>query len=360
LGDLPPTGSLRRFKETVGDIDLMGIADNAEDIIQVFVSLPQVKEILDIGATRASVIVSSGLQVNLRIVARDSFGSRLQYFTSSSKQHNSNLRERARRQGLGLSEYGITNLLTGELEKFATEEAFYKRQGLQYIPPEIREGQQEIEKAEQGDVPELLELTDIKGELHVHTNWSDGRNTIEEMALAAKARGYQYLGIADHSSGTHIAYGQGLKRQMLEIKQLNQKIDGLHILSGVEANVMLDGSLDIPDEILAEMDFVIAAVHRRLDLPRKQMMKRIITAIENPRVNILAHPTSRRVLPVSQHIESGPIDVDMEAIFQAAIRTNTVLEINSMPSRLDLKDTHAYRARELGVKLIIDTDSQWY
>jgi len=361
LRNLTPVGSLRRFQETVGNIDLMGTADNAEDAIQAFVSLPQVEEVLASGTTWASVVVSDGFHVDLRIVDHDSFGSTLQYFTGS-KQHNIDLRERARRQGLSLSEYGITSLANGELEKFATEEAFYQRQGLQYIPQEIREGQQEIEKAEQGDIPELVELSDIKGELHVHTNWSDGRNTIEEMALAAKARGYQYLGIADHSSGTRIAHGQGLKQQMLEIKQLNQKIDGIHILSGVEANVTLDGSLDVPDEMLAEVDFVIAGVHRRLDLPRKQMMKRVITAMENPRVDILAHPTSRRVLPVrqgigSEPIESGPLDVDMEAVFQAAIRTNTVLEIDSMPSRLDLKDTYAYRARELGVKLIIDTDS---
>jgi len=356
LRNLTPAGSLRRFQETVGDIGLIGTADSATEVIQAFTSLPQVEEVLASGTTWASVVVSGGLQVDLRIVAHDSFGSALQYFTGSI-QHNVNLREKARQQGLILSEDGITSPATGKLEEFATEEALYERLGLQYIPPEIREGQQEIEKAERGDIPELVELSDIKGDLHVHTNWSDGRNTIEEMALAAKARGYQYLGIADHSSGTRIAHGEGLRQQMLEIGQLNRRIDGIHILSGVEANTLLDGSLDVPDEILAGMDFVIASVHRGLGLPRKQMMKRIITAMENPRVDILAHPTSRRVLPVPQWIESGPVDVDMEAIFQAAIRTNTVLEINSMPSRLDLRDAHAYRARELGVELVINTDS---
>lgn len=358
LRNLTPAGSLRRFQETVGDIDLLATADNAGEAIRAFVCLPQVEEVLASGATWASIAVSDGLQINLRIVDHDSFGSALQYFTGS-KQHNINLRERARRQGLSLLEDGITNLASGELEKFASEEAFYRRQGLQYIPQEIREGQQEIEKAEQGDIPELVELSDIKGDLHIHTNWSDGRNTIEEMVLAAKARGYQYLGIADHSSGTAIAQGQGLKQQMLEIKRLNQRIDDIHILSGVEVNVMLDGSLEIPDGILAEMDFVIAAVHHRLDLPREQMTKRIITAIENPQVTILAHPTSRRLLPVPQPVENGPVDADMEAVFQAALRTNTVLEIDSMPSRLDLKDAHAYRARELGVRLVINTDSHY-
>lgn len=356
LRNLTPAGSLRRFQETIGDIDLMGTADDPEEVIQAFIVLPQVKEVLASGTTKASVIVSGGLQVDLRIVGHDSFGSTLQYFTGS-KQHNINLRERARRRGLSLSEYGITSLATGELEKFATEETFYRRQGLQYIPPEIREGQQEIEKAEQGAIPGLVELSDIKGDLHVHTNRSDGRETIEVMALAAKALGYQYLGIADHSTGPGIAHGEGLKQQMLEIKQLNQKIDGIHIFSGVEVNVRPDGSLDIPDELLAELDIVIAAVHSSLDLPQDQMTGRIIRAIENPNVDILAHPTSRRVIPVPRQPERGPVAVDMEAIFQAAVRTNTMLEINSMPSRLDLKDTHAYRARELGIKLVIDTDA---
>jgi DNA polymerase (family 10) len=356
LRDTTPVGSLRRFQETVSVVDLVGTADSVEDAIQAFVALPQVEETLASGTNWVSAVVSGGLQVSLRVVDHNSFGSALQHFTGS-EQHNINLRDRARRQGLSLSEYGITSLATGELEQFTTEEALYQRLGLQYVPPEIREGQQEIEKAARGDIPDLVELADIRGELHVHTRWSDGRNTIEEMALAARARGYQYLGIADHSSGTRIAHGQGLKQQTQEIRQLNQKLDGIHILSGVEANVMLDGSLDVPDEILAEMDFVIASVHRRLGLPRRRMTERIITAMENPRVDVLAHPTSRRVMPVPEWIESGPADVDMEAVLQTAIRTHTVLEINSMPSRLDLNDTHAGRARELGVGLMIDTDS---
>ncbi|RLC62345.1 MAG: DNA polymerase III, partial [Chloroflexi bacterium] len=227
--NLSPAGSLRRFRETVGDIDLMGTADNATEVIQTFVSLPQVKEVLAHGTTKASVVVSGGLQVDLRIVEHDSFGSTLQYFTGS-KQHNINLRERAHRQGLKLSEYGITNLATEELEKFATEEAFYNRQGLQYIPPELREGQHEIEMAEKGALPKLVEMSDIKGDLHIHTNWSDGHDTIEAMALAAKALGYQYVAIADHSGGRGIAHGldaERLKQQILEIKQLNQRISGI-------------------------------------------------------------------------------------------------------------------------------------
>ena len=351
--NLVPAGSLRRFRETVGDIDLMGTADNAGEVIQTFVSLPQVKEVLASGTTKASVIVSGNLQVDLRIVEHDSFGSLLQYFTGS-KQHNINLRERAHRQGLKLSEYGITNLATGELEKFATEEAFYKRQGLEFIPPEIREGGQEIERAEQGTVPKLVELSDIEGDLHVHTDWSDGRDSIEAMTLAAKALGYHYLGITDHSGGLGIAHGldtERLRQQILQIKELNQKISGIHIFSGIEVDIRADGSLDMPDELLTELDIVIAAIHSGMNQSEEQMTKRIIKAMENPNVDVLAHPTCR-LLPGRE-----PVAIDMEAIFQAAARSNTMLEINAMPSRLDLKDIHAYRARELGVKLVINTDA---
>ena len=256
--------------------------------------------------------------------------------------------------GLKLSEYGITNLATEELEKFATEEAFYQRQGLEFIPPELREGQQEVERAEQGIIPRLVELSDIKGDLHVHTNWSDGRDSLEAMALAAKALGYQYLGIADHSGGRGIAHGldaERLRQQILEIKQLNQKISGIYIFSGIEVDIRADGRLDLPDELLAELDIVTAAVHSSMNQSQEQMTRRILGAMENPNVDMLAHPTCR-LLP-----DREPVAVDMEAVFHVAAKTNTILEINAMPSRLDLKDIHAYRARELGVKLVINTDA---
>ncbi len=353
LRNLTPAGSLRRFKETIGAIDLMGTADNAGEITHTFTTLPQVKEVLACGATKASVVVSGGLQVDLRIVEHDSFGSTLQYFTGS-KQHNINLRERAHRMGLKLSEYGITNLATEELEKFATEGAFYERQGLEFIPPELREGQQEVERAEQGTIPGLVELLDIKGDLHVHTNWSDGHDSIETMALAAKALGYEYLAISDHSGGRGIAHGldaERLRQQIVEVKELNRRLDGIHIFSGIEVDIRADGSLDMPDELLAELDVVIAAVHSSLNQSQEQMTRRILGAIENPDVDILAHPTCR-LLP-----DREPVAVDMEAIFQAAARTDTMLEINAMPGRLDLKDIHAYRARELGMKLVVNTDA---
>ena len=351
--NLVPAGSLRRFKETVGDIDLMGTADDPTEVMHTFTSLPMVKEVLVSGTTKSSVVVLGGLQVDLRIVEHDSFGSLLQYFTGS-KQHNINLRERAHRRGLKLSEYGITSIATDKLEKFATEEAFYKRLGMAYIPPEIREGQQEIELAEKNALPKLVELSDIKGDLHVHTDWSDGRDSIEAMAQAAKALGYKYLGIAEHSAGRGITHGldaERLRQQIAEIKQLNQKLDGVHIFSGIEVDIRADGSLDMPEELLAELDIVTAAVHSAMNQSQEQMTRRIIKAMENPNIDVLAHP-SCRLLPGRE-----PVAVDMEAIFQAALRTNTALEINAMPSRLDLKDIHTYRARELGVKLLISTDA---
>jgi len=312
-----------------------------------------VKEVSVSGTTKSSVVVSGGLQVDLRIVEHDSFGSLLQYFTGS-KQHNINLRERAHRRGLKLSEYGITDIATDKLEKFATEQAFYERQGLEFIPPELREGGGEIALAEENAIPKLLELSDIKGDLHVHTDWSDGRDSIEAMAQAAKALGYKYLGIADHSGGRGIAHGldaHRLRQQIVEIKQLNQKIGGIHILCGLEVDIRADGALDMPDELLAELDIVTAAVHSAMNQSQEQMTKRLILAMESPYVDVLAHPTSR-LLPGRE-----PVAVDMEAIFQAAARTKTILEVNAMPSRLDLKDIHAYRARELGVRLIINTDA---
>ncbi len=353
LKNLTPAGSLRRFRETIGDIDLMGTADSAPGAIKAFVGLPQVREVLASGTTKASVVVAGGLQVDFRIMEHDSFGSLLQYFTGS-KQHNINLRDRAHRMGLKLSEYGITDLKTGELEKFTTEAAFYRRQGLEFIPPEIREGQQEIARAEAGTVPELVELADIKGDLHVHTDWSDGRDSLEAMAQAAKARGCHYLGISDHSAGRGIAHGldgERLKQQIQSIRELNQKIKDIHIFCGTEVDIRADGSLDMPEELLGELDFVIAAVHSGMNQSQARMTERIIKAMESPHVDILAHPTCR-LLPARE-----PVAVDMEAVFRAAVGTGTALEINAMPSRLDLKDTHVYRARELGVRLIINTDA---
>jgi DNA polymerase (family X) len=353
LKNLTPAGSLRRFRETVGDIDLMGTSDEPVKAIQAFTSLPQVREVLEKGTTKASVIAADGLQVDFRLLDHDSFGSALQYSTGS-KQHNIELRTRAERLGLSLSEYGITNLKTGKLEKFATEEEFYKRQGLDYIPPEIREGQHEIELAAKGALPKLVTMSDIKGDLHLHTNWSDGRASLEEIVKAAQERGYQYIAVTDHSIGLGIARGlseERIHQQIREIEEVNRKLFDFHIFTGIEVDIKANGKLDIPDQILAGLDVVLASVHSAMNQTEEQMTRRIISAIENPNVDIISHPTCRLLG------ERDPVAVNMEEVFKAAKQNNTALEINAMPSRLDLKDTHIYRAREMGVKLIINTDA---
>jgi DNA polymerase (family 10) len=351
--NLTAAGSLRRFRETLGDIDLMGTADNPKEVIDAFVALPHVRQVLAQGSTKASAIVSGGLQVDLRMVEHDSFGSLLQYFTGS-KQHNISLRERGRKQGLKLSEYGITVVSTDKLEKFSREEEFYHRLGLQYIPPELREAQGEIEKAEQGAIPKLVELSDIKGDLHTHTEWSDGHDSIQEMALAAQDIGYQYIAITEHSAGRGIAHGldvDRLRQQIAEIKALNECLTGIHVLTGIEVDIRADGSLDLPHEILSELDMVNAAVHSAMNQSEEKMTQRVINAIENPDVDMIAHPTCRLMG------EREPVAIDLEAVFQAAAKYNKIMEINAMPDRLDLRDIHAFRARELGVKLAIGTDA---
>ena len=353
LCHLTPAGSLRRLRETIGNIDLMGTADNAEAAIDAFTHLPQAKEVLAKGGTKASIITDQGLQVDLRVVEHDAFGSLLQYFTGS-KQHNIILRERGRRQGLKLSEYGITDLRTGELEKFATEEGFYHRLGLPLIPPELREGQQEVERAEQGSIPELVKLSDIKGDLHVHTDWSDGHDSLEAMARAARAMGYQYIAITEHSRGRGIARGlteERLRQQIAEIRRLNEKLTDLRILTGTEVDIRADGSLDFPDELLGKLDVVVAAVHSAMGQDQAKMTERVLQAIMNPHVDVIAHPTCRLLG------EREPVALDLEAVFHAAVQAGTALEINAMPERLDLKDIHIMRARELGVKLIMNTDA---
>jgi DNA polymerase (family 10) len=351
--NLTAAGSLRRFRETVGDIDLMGTADDPKGVIDAFVALPQIAQVLAQGSTKASAIVGGGLQVDLRMVEHDSFGSLLQYFTGS-KQHNISLRERGHRQGLKLSEYGITVVATDKLEKFSNEEEFYRRLGLQYIPPELREAQGEIERAEEGAIPELVELSDIKGDLHTHTDWSDGHDSIEEMALAAKKMGYQYIAITEHSGGRGIAHGldeERLRKQVTEIKALNKRVSGIRVLTGIEVDIRADGSLDMSHEVLSELDIVIAGVHSAMNQSEEKMTERVIEAIENPHVDVIAHPTCRLIG------EREPVAIDLEAVFRAAARNNKILEISAMPDRLDLKDIHAFRARELGVKLAIGTDA---
>lgn len=351
--NLTPAGSLRRFRETIGDIDLLGTAADAEEVLAAFTALPLVREVLARGATKASIVTRGNLQVDFRVVPDEEYGSLLQYFTGS-KQHNISLRERALRQGLSLSEYGITVVETGQLERYATEEVFYGRLGLQYIPPELREGTNEIALAAEHSVPELIGPADVRGDLHVHSSWSDGRDSIEQMARAARAMGYQYVAITDHSKGLGIAHGlneERVQEQRAEIRKVNESLQGFRVLAGIEVDIRADGSLDLPDEVLAQMDVVVAAVHSAMGQEQEKMTRRVIRAMENPHVDIIAHPTGR-LLGVREAMA-----LDMEAVFQAAARTGTGLEINAMPDRLDLRDVHIYRARELGVKLSLGTDA---
>ncbi len=353
LERLEAAGSLRRRRETIGDIDLMGTADDPEPVLKALTELPQVAEVLVHGPKKVSVLLQRGIQVDLRIVEERVYGSLIQYFTGS-QQHNVLLRERARREGLSINEYGITNLETGEVEAFADEESLYERLGLQYIPPELREGQHEIERAAQGNIPALIETQDIRGDLHAHTNESDGRDTLLEMALAARAAGLDYLAITDHSSGRGIANGLSNERlldHIANIRELNESLDGIELLTGSEVDIRSDGSLDYPDELLEQLDVVVASVHSAMGQQEDVMTERIIKAMHNPNVHILGHPTCRLIG------EREPVEMDVEAILQAARETGTALEIDAQPGRLDLKDKHIHRARELGVKLVIDSDS---
>lgn len=353
LRNLTTAGSLRRLQETVGDIDLMGTADDPVRVIEAFVKLPRVKEVLAQGTTKASVILSNGLQVDLRMVEHKQFGSLLQYFTGS-KQHNIALRERARRQGLKISEYGISRLDSEELETFANEETFYRRLGLQYIPPELREDRGEIDLAEKDALPRLVELADIKGDLHVHTEWSDGHASVREMAQEAKRKGYEYVAITDHAAGLGIAHGlspERLLEQMAEIKKLNKELGRFRILTGMEVDIKADGTLDMPDGILAQLDIVVASVHSAMNQDEDKMTARVLKSLANPYLDILAHPTARLLG------EREPVKIRMDDVFKAARENGKALEINSMPDRLDLKDAHIIRAREIGVKLVLSTDS---
>ncbi|MFN3974675.1 MAG: DNA polymerase/3'-5' exonuclease PolX [Dehalococcoidia bacterium] len=347
-----PVGSIRRWRDTVGDIDIMVVGKDSQAVIDAFVRLPLVAQVLAHGPKKGSVVVHQGLQVDLRVVDEDAFGSMLQYFTGS-KQHNILLRDYANRMGLSLSEYGITDLKTGTIEKFATEEAFYARLGLPWIPPELREGLTEIEAAARRALPTLVTLGDIKGDFHVHTDWSDGQDPLEDMVAAAKALGYQYIAITDHSQGLGIARGltpERLQEQKRLLRHLEDRYS-IRIFHGSEVDIRADGSLDLPDEAMAQLDVVVAAVHSSLKQPREKMTQRVIHALRNPYVTVLAHPTARLLG------EREPVEIDLEAVFRAAKDTGVALEINASPDRLDLKDTHILRAKDLGIPMVISTDA---
>ena len=353
LENITITGSVRRGKETVNDIDLLVVSNSPASVLQAFTELDQVEDIMTRGNNNASVMTYQGLQVELQVVPGDIFGSFLQYCTGS-KQHNSLLQAWAQEKELKLSVEGITDIQTGVREKFADEEDLYHRLGLQYIPPELREGQHEVELAHDGKIPRLVEIGDIKGDLHVHTNWSDGKNSIAEMVQAAKVLGYGYIAITDHSQGMGLIHGlseERLRGQIAEIKRINQENGGVHVLCGIEVDIRADGTLSLSDEALRELDVVIASIHSGMSEDEAQITRRIISAINNPHVDIIAHPTCRLLG------QRDPIKINMEQVLDAARDKGVALEINAMPNRLDLSDVNTFQAGKASVKLVIGTDA---
>jgi DNA polymerase (family 10) len=352
IDQLFPVGSLRRWEETIGDIDLIGTSPNPESVSDAFVALQMVKDVLVHGPKKTSVVVESGIQIDLRIAEPEAFGAMLQYFTGS-QQHNIRLRDFANRQGLSLNEYGITNTETGQVEEFADEASFYARLGLPWMPPEIRTGLYEVDAGLEGTLPELVVATDLKGDLHLHSEWSDGNDPMEFMVEAAAAQGYDYMALTDHSQGLGVANGltvERLESQISLLREMQQKYD-ITILCGSECDIRASGEMDFPDEMLAQLDVVVASVHSAMGQDQATMTARMIKAIEHPSVTIIGHLTTRLLG------QREPVEFDLEAVLQAARDTGTALEINASPERLDLRDTHAYRAREMGVPLVINTDS---
>lgn len=345
-------GSVRRWKETVGDIDVLAISFDPETVVETFTHLPLVEQIIEKGGTKSSVILRGGIQSDLRVVPEESFGSALQYFTGS-KEHNVKLRRVALRKGFKLNEYGLFERKTGKRVAGDSEEDIYSKLGLVYIPPELREDRGEIEAA-RTYLPELVDMSHIRGDFHMHTVWSDGADTIESMALKAKELHYEYIGICDHSKTLKMAHGlseERLLKQNEHIRELNNHIEGVTILSGIESDILPDGSLDYPDSVLEQLDFVIASVHSRFKSPQREITQRVVTALENPFVKILGHPTGRIIG------RRDPLNVDLETIFETAVETDTALEINCYPDRLDLKDVHVNQAQEYGVTLALGTDA---
>jgi len=355
IDQLFPVGSLRRWEETIGDIDLIGTSPNPESVSDAFVALQMVKDVLVHGPKKTSVVVESGIQIDLRIAEPEAFGAMLQYFTGS-QQHNIRLRDFANRQGLSLNEYGITNTETGQVEEFADEASFYARLGLPLMPPEIRTGLYEVDLGLEGTLPELVVATDLKGDLHLHSEWSDGNDPMEFMVEAAAAQGYDYMALTDHSQGLGVANGltvERLESQISLLREMQQKYD-ITILCGSECDIRASGEMDFPDEMLAQLDVVVASVHSAMGQDQATMTARMIKAIEHPSVTIIGHLTTRLLG------QRESVEFDLEAVLQAARDTGTALEINASPERLDLRDTHAYRAREMGVPLVINTDSHHY
>jgi DNA polymerase (family 10) len=344
-------GSLRRMRENIGDIDILATGAEKEKIVRTFTHLEEVKEVLASGETKASVIVEGGTQIDLRVVEEDSYGAALQYFTGS-KGHNIHLRGIAKAKGIKINEYGV---FKGKKKIGGKEEKdVYRVLGMDWIDPELREDRGEIEAAQKGRLPKLVQESEIKGDLHVHSKWSDGAFSIEEIAKAAQKRGYQYVAICDHSKSLKIAHGldeSRLMKQMEEIDHLNEKLKGFQILKGTEVDILTDGKLDLSEKTLEKLDIVVGAIHSGFKQDKGKMTKRIIRALSNPFLSILAHPTGRLLGT------RDPYEVEIEEVMEAAKKYGKALETNAYFERLDLNDIHCRRAKEMGIRVGIGTDA---
>ena len=356
---ITPAGSLRRGRETVGDIDLLITGKCCSDdkqraeAIERILGFPGIMDVLAKGENKVSFRLRSGMQVDVRLLPPDSFGAAMQYFTGS-KTHNVNLRQRALKMGYTLNEYGLVQVEGEKLVAGKTEEAIYKKLGLDYIPPELRENCGEIEAAAEHRLPELIKQDDIRGEIHMHTVETDGKNTIEEMALAARERGYKYIAITDHSKNLAFANGLDDKRAQAHIKRIrraNEQIEGIRILAGIEVDILADGELDLSDSVLEEMDVVVASVHSAFNQEPAKMTDRILSAMSNKNMMIMGHPTGRLLL------RRDAYQFDMDKVLDFAAENKVTMELNAYPDRLDLCDRHLRMARDRGVKIVINTDA---
>ena len=356
---LEVAGSYRRRQETVGDVDLLAIASHPIPVMEHFRRYPQVDKILMAGDTRSTIVLGTGLQVDLRVVPEECYGAALVYFTGS-KEHNVKLRRRAVERGLRISEYGVFRVeerhQEDEGERIAgREEAdVYASVGLAWVPPEMREDRGEIEAAAAGRLPHLIRVEDLRGDLHMHSTWSDGRNSIEEMVEACAARGYEYMVISDHSKALAMAGGLDayrLRLQWLEIDQVRARHPEIQVLKAMEVDILGDGSLDLEDEMLAGLDLVLVSLHSRFDLPADQQTERVLRALEHPAVDVFCHPTARII-----NRRKG-VEMDLDLVLRRAAELGVAVELNSSPNRLDLRDSHLKLAKELGCKVVIDTDA---
>jgi len=367
VGRVEVAGSLRRRKETIGDVDILAeLEGDGTPVVDHFVSFSGAQRVTGAGSTKGSIVLHSGLQVDLRVIPSRSFGAALQYF-SGSKEHNVAVRTRAVRQGLRVNEWGVFRVPEGEEndepplgkedgERLAgdTEQGVYEVLGMSWVPPELRENRGEVESATGGKLPTLVTLQDIRGDLQMHSTWSDGKASVEEMARACLERGYEYFALTDHSQVMAMVQGltpERAREQWSEIEEVQERVPGIRILKSVEVDILKDGSLDMPDDVLEQLDVVVISVHSFMDQDRKTMTERVLRAMQHPSADILAHPTGRRIN------RREPFELDVEAVLEAAAELSLAVELNANPNRLDLRDVHVHRAKELAVPVVISTDA---